>query len=262
MRRRPPVALAGVLLVAVTMLGSCGGEGQTQSGRVAEERAEQVRELAEKAGLSTEVGDFLATAASVPAATYRVVYEADDEAVVELVVTQLPPDRRIDITAKEADTVVSRSLFATDDGSFTCRKGTSGDAAVGGTDKPLWFCATATEEPATPGAFLEGDVARTVTALRQAKQHYEFRVTTRRLLGVRASCLVTELRKGEEADPSLGPKATLCVSPAGVPLLVERPAGTLEATGYRTDVDAGDLELPAKPAPVADPGAPTTTLTP
>ena len=263
MRRRPAVALAGALLATVAALSGCGDDGETQSERVAAERAEQVRELARDAGLSAEVGDFLATAAAVPAATYRVSYEADDEAVVELVVTQLPPDRRIDITAEERDTTVSRSLFATDEGSYTCRKGSTSESAIGGTDKPVWFCATATEEPATPGAFLEGDLARTVTALRDATEHYDFRVTRRTLLGVRATCLVTELKEGAEADPALGPDGTLCVSPEGVPLLVDRPAGSLTASRYRTDVDPKQLELPADPEPLADePIATSTTAAP
>lgn len=251
------VLLAGAVVAVVVVVGCGGDDGPSAVDRTADRRAEQARELADEAGLGPEVREFLATAAAVSGTTYRVTYATEDVRRGDLVVTQLPPDRRIDISVDEGGERVTRSIFATEEGTFTCRRGSSGESAVGGTDEEIWFCATTSTEPAVPGAFAEGSLTATVDDLRSAAIDYELRVEDRELLGVAATCLLTVLKPGRESDPTLGPSGTLCVSDDGVPLLVDRPAGRLEATDLSRDVDPSLLELPAAPEPVD--AASTTT---
>ena len=94
--------------------------------------------------------------------------------------------------------------------------------------------------------FASGDLADTTEALRRGAERYDFDVTSRRIAGVDASCLRTVAKAGFDDEPELGPDGTLCVSPDGVPLLVDRPAARLEAVEYRTEVDDDDVRLPAE----------------
>jgi hypothetical protein len=201
-----------------------------------EARAAQARDLAEEAGLPEDVGDVLAQAAGVVDAAYRVTYEEADGDV--LTVTAGPGGRRVDVTAVEpgSDEPVTRSFFSIEDGSFTCRLGAD-----------QWFCVREDEPPPEVGRFAETDVARTVDALAAATAEYEFRVEDREIVGVDARCLVTARRA--DAPPGTGAAAsgTLCVSPEGVPLLVERSGDDLRATALTTEVPDDALVLPADP---------------
>ena len=208
------------LLVALASV-ACGAEPTA-----GERRADQARELADEAGLPEDVADVLALAAGAVDPTYRVTYE--DAGGGTLTVTSGPDGRRLDVTAVEpgSDEPVTRSQFALDDGVFMCTRGAD-----------RWFCGRDDEPPEVPGAFAEADVARTVEALRAASDDFDLRVEERDLAGVTARCLVAE-------GAATG---TLCVSPEGVPLLLERSGDDLTATAYTTDVPDDALELPADP---------------
>lgn len=218
-------AATALPLAALLAIGAgCGGDEPTAG----ERRADQARDLAEEAGLPEDVGDLLALAAGAVDATYRVTYE--DAGGGTLTVTSGPAGRRLDVTAVEPGSTepVTRSQFALDDGAFTCTEGAD-----------RWFCAQDDRPPELPGPFAEGDLARTIDALRQGADDFDLRVEEREIAGVTARCLV--------ADAAGGPTGSLCVSPDGVPLLLERSGDDLVAIAYTTDVPDDALELPADP---------------
>lgn len=183
------------------------------------------------------MADLLADAAAGVDATYRVAYEIGT-ATVE--VAQRPPDRRVEVTA--ADGTVD-ATFALDGTSYSC------------TDPPgddPWRCATL-GDPATGGAFDEAAVAELAGALADGARDYDFTVSSRRLAGTEARCLVTERRPGA-TGADLGDRAELCVAPSGALLLVERAQGAVRAVEYADDVDDDAFELPADPDPAGRPG--------
>lgn len=218
---RPVLALLATLPAA-----ACGDEGNPTAG---DERADQVREAVEAAGLDDDVVDVLAAAAGVVDSTHRVTYEIDGQVVV---VTQRPPDRRVDV----------RSADGTVDATFSV-----GGRAIACTDPAgdePWRCDDL-GRPAADSGFDPAAVSELASTLASSAVAYEFTVEERELVGTAARCLVTSLRPGATADPSLGDTGTLCIADTGAILLVERPAGTLRATSYSADVPDDAFEVPA-----------------
>jgi hypothetical protein len=140
---------------------------------------------------------------------------------------------------------VIRVFISNDDGTFGC-------ARLAGE----WACQRNAERPPEFGPLAVGDVQEATQDLIEARADYDFRIERRRLAGVTARCLVTARKPGRPPDPSQGERGTLCISPEGVPLLVEASSGTLTATRYRTSADSSSFRLPAAPDP-----APVTTTT-
>jgi hypothetical protein len=225
----PPRVAAAVLALAVAA-AACSGGGDS----VRERRASQARDAARDAGLSGDVQDFLALASRASTATFQVTYPAADESGAEIVVSQDPPDRRID-TVKGTKILESRIRHRST--SYLCRNQDSG-----------WTCArTATGAAPLAGLFDEDAVRQTTLALKSAKVDYTFAVAGRRLAGVEATCLTTTRRRdrpGAARSPAAG---TLCLSPDGVVLLIERPGQRLQASGYTTRPPKGTFTLPARP---------------
>src|SRR5207248_1219614 len=145
------------------------------------------------------------------------VYALDSPPGARLVLSQQPPRRRIDIQEPGEAPPESRSLFAGPDGSTDCTRD-----AVG------WMCSSSREgdDPFSPLA--AGDVTRTVDQLKASRDTYTFRVISRTVADVRASCLVTDPRP--DKAPASATRGLLCISHEGVPLLVEGGATPLRAT--------------------------------
>ena len=219
--------------VAAAVLSGCGGGGDG-SAATADSRARQARELADRAGLPADVRDFLATAARAPAATYTVDYELQGDAT-RAVLTQRPPNRRVDVTLGQSEARVVQSAIVNDDGSFSCVEA-----------RGRWRCDKA-PSAATPGRFAVADVRRTTDELAKAKDAYHFTVEDRSVAGQQARCLVTTLKPGQAPDPSRGERGVLCISPEGVPLLAEGGRNQFTATRYRTTTNDDAFDLPAKP---------------
>src|SRR5690606_11952482 len=101
-RRRRALAVAA----AATATALLAGRGDDDPS-AADERAEQVRAAAGAAGLPDDATEVLALAARGSLATYRVTYAGTQGA--ELIVTQAPPDQRVDVVA--AGTVVESRVL-------------------------------------------------------------------------------------------------------------------------------------------------------
>lgn len=216
MARLAPVALALAGLLAV----GCGDDPSP-----GEERADQVREAAAGAGLDDEVADLLADAAAGIDGTYRITYALEDRTVV---VTQRPPDRRIDTTTADGGT----DAVITVDGTTHACSDPPGEPET-------WSCEELGRPPAD-GAFDPADVDELVDALVTSADRFALSVDERVVAGTDARCLVAT-----PTDPPGGASSSLCIAPTGAILLVERPAGTLRATAHESDVDDGAFVLPA-----------------
>jgi hypothetical protein len=221
--RTPAFALAAA---AAALLG-CGDDDRTAG----ESRADQVRSAAAEAGLSDDVTDVLARAAAAVDETYRVAYELDDRTVT---VVQRPPDRRVDVVADDgtADTTIS-----VDGTAYACTDPPGDDG---------WRCEVL-GDPAAEGVFGDDDVTELADSLASGAEDYDFTTETREVAGADATCVVTRLRPGADADASLGDEGALCVADTGAVLLAERPTGTLRASEYGTDVAGDAFDLPAFP---------------
>jgi hypothetical protein len=215
-------ALLVATAAAVLVLGACGDDADP----TAAHRAEQVRAAALDAEVPGEVADLLALAASASGATFQVTYQGDEGA--ELVVSQRPPDRRVDVVAS-GEVVESRVARGSTtyrcvplDGELTCRR-----------DGGSWR---------GPGAFSERALDELVASLARARDAYDLTVEDRVVAGTDASCLLTTLRPGAEADDR-GATGTLCVSAEGVQLLVDSGGERLQATSYTTHVPNGTFDV-------------------
>lgn len=223
----PPARTALAALTALAGLAALAGCGN-DAPSAGEARAEDARQAAEDAGLPDGVADLLADAAAAVDRTYRVAYDVDGGRVV---VTQRPPDRRVDVVA--ADGTVDSTI------SVGGRVHACTDPAG---DEP-WRCERLADAPAE-GGFDADAVADLAHALSVGVDHYDFAVEEEQLLGTSARCLVTRLRAGGDADPALGSEGRLCIADTGALLLVERPAGIVRATQYATGVDDDAFDLP------------------
>ena len=229
---RPTAALLAVLALAI---GACGS-GNSATERAAQTRADQARQVARRAGLPVAVQEFLARYATSAARSFTVNY-APDQGGTTIVLTQAPPDRRLDLVQGG----VTESFFATSAGSFDCvLRGRA------------WTCTSTSTESGQPAPLAPADVDRTVATLKASQTSFTFRVVTRRVASTGASCLETVPRPGAAAAPS-GP-TSLCISPEGAPLLVEGNGTQLRATRYSTEVDERRLRLPAPATPVTTAG--------
>jgi hypothetical protein len=223
-----------MVVVVATACGGGGGDGG-KAGEAAAKRAGQVRDAAHDAGLPSDVADLLADAAGVPAATFEVTYDLGGPSGGTAVLTQDPPRRRVDLHTQIDGDDVTRTLITDRDETTVCER------AAG-----RWTCRAGSSSDAAPGAFGADQVEQVVGDLKTAKDAYTFRVAERSVAGVEARCLVTELKPGKQPTPDLGAKGTLCISAAGVPLLVETPAASLRALKYTTHVPGAAFDAPAE----------------
>lgn len=202
--RRSVAAALGVLALA-----ACADDEPS----AAETRADQLRQVAEEAGLGDDVADVLADAARGDG-TYRVVYEVDGRRVT---VTQRGDDRRVDTEAEDGTVDVALSVDGT---THACTKPPEGE----------WRCE---ELGSTPPAGVFDDDAVDALADDLATAD-EIGVEDQEVAGTAARCIT-----------SSPPPARLCVAETGAILLVERPAGTLRATEHTAEVADDAFALPA-----------------
>ena len=177
-----------------------------------------MRDAASDAGFDDDVADLLGDAAAAVDATYSVTYAVETGSVV---VTQRPPDRRVETTS--ADGTVD--VVLTVDGATHACTNPPGDEA--------FRCDQLGAPPAT-GVFDADAVAAFTDALAESADTFDLRVEQDTIVATDARCLVTE-----------PPSARLCIAATGAILLVERPTGTLRATAYTTDVPDAAFVLPA-----------------
>lgn len=229
-RRLASPSLAAVAVAAVAALGACSDDAATAG----DERAAQARRAAEDAELPEAVGDFLADAAASVDATYRVAYELDDGqgGTRQVVVTQRPPDRRVDIA--HADGTVDATISA----------GGETHQCTRPPDEAEWRCETLGDPPEVAG-FDEAAVTQLTESLARAADDYDLEIEERTVAGTRVRCLVTRLRADAAADPELGTQGALCLAAStGAVVLVERPVGTLRAAEYSDDVAPDAFDVP------------------
>jgi len=224
-RASPLLALVALGLLA----GACGDDAPSAG----EARADQARRAAAEAGLDDEVADVLARAAASIDETYRVVYELEDPegGTRRVVVTQRPPDRRVDVSAADGTEDATVDVGGR---THQCTRPPGGD----------WTCEELGRPRAVAG-FDEAAVEELAEALAGAADDYDLAVEDREVAGAGTSCIVTRLRADAAGDPALGAEGALCVAETGALLLVERPVGTLRALEYSTDVGDGAFDLPA-----------------
>jgi hypothetical protein len=226
----PAVLRGTAAILCAALLAACGGDDGDDVG---DTRADQARQVARDAGLPTVVQDVLATAASSATATFTVRYRLAVEGSTTIV--QDPPRRRIELVLGEGKTATRRVTITNDDGTFACTRAAE-----------VWTCRKTADTSTDFGPLAVGDIQRTTEDLAAARKAYAFRVESRTIAKTRARCLVTELRPGQTPDPSRGARGVLCISPEGVPLLIEGAQSTVTATSYRPEADDRSFELPAK----------------
>lgn len=229
-RRLASPALAALAVVAVLASAACSDDAATAG----DERAEQARRAAADADLPGAVADFLADAAASVDATYRVAYElADGQGDTRtVIVTQRPPDRRIDIV--HADGTLDATI-STGGETHQCTRPP---------DEDEWFCETLGDPPEVAG-FDEKAVTQLSESLARAADDYDLEIEERTVAATPVRCLVTRLRADAVADPELGTHGALCLAAStGAVVLVERPVGTLRAAEYRDDVAPDAFDLP------------------
>lgn len=226
MRRRPLLAAAlATLALAGAAVAGCGDDGVD----VAAERIEQVRAAATEAGLPTKVVDVLALAATGATATFRVTYAGTDGA--SIVVSQQPPDRRIDVVVGK-DIVESRVL----------RHGVGYACAPAGDAGPL-ECERKAGSLRADGAFTPEAIDRFTQQLAVALPELDVTVETRTIADTEATCLISQPKPGTVLDENAPSVDTICLSPQGAQLLVDSAGQRVVATAYGTDVPDGTFDV-------------------
>lgn len=206
-------------------MGSCGNDDA-----VGDQRAEQVRDAAREAGLPGDVVDVIVQAAQGTTATFQITYEGTGGASV--VVSQAPPNRRVDIVAGEA--VVESRVFRGGIG-YRCLPPSSEPTA------PL-ECQRSEGDLQAPGAFTDEALDLFSRDLARSMDDLDLSVERRELAGVTATCLVAVPKAGP--TDGTGPGAeTLCLSAEGGPLLVDTAGERVVARAYTTEVPAGTFDV-------------------
>jgi hypothetical protein len=217
-----------VTIVVLALVAVSCSQHETAAEKTANQRQNQAREVAKKAGLSQPVQDFLAQYATAADNSFTVTY-GPSPAGASIVLMQHPPLRRIDVVVPP----VTRSVFVTKAGTFDCVL-----------DNQTWGCQTAQQQEGTPGLLAPADIERTAAELKAAQTNYTFSVTKKKVAKTDTRCLVTTPKPNVSGGGS-----TLCLSPEGAVLLVQGTGNPLTAVKYSTSVDDRLLKLPTAPEP-------------
>lgn len=201
-------------MVVVLLVGSaaCGGDPSA-----ADARADQIREVAEDAHLPDDVVDVLELAARGVDGTYQVTYPGEEGA--SIVISQAPPDRRIDVLAGER--IVESRVFR-DGVGYRCTP--PSDDPGGSLD-----CHRSEAALDAPGAFTDEALQAFAEGLADAGRDEALKVEPRTIADTHATCLVA----GDE---------TICLSDEGAQLLVDANGDRLEASSYTTDLPDGTFD--------------------
>ena len=209
----------GVLCLGA--VAACGDEPSASGAR-----RDQVREVAEDAGLPDDVIEVLVLAAAGVDGTFQVTYPGEDGA--SIVISQAPPDRRIDIVAGER--VVESSVFR-DGVGYRCEP--PADDATG-----VLECTRRQGALDAPGAFTAEALAAFTEDIGASLEDIELTVEQRTIADTDATCLVASPKAGP--DDGTGPGAeTICLSDEGAQLLVDAGGERLVADAYTTEVPEG-----------------------
>jgi hypothetical protein len=200
-------------------LGACGGGDS-----VADAREEQIRSAADDAGLPDDVAEVLVLAARGAEGTFQVTYPGEDGTA--LVVSQAPPNRRIDVVTGER--VVESRVFR-DGVGYECTP--PDDDPTGALD-----CTRVQGALQAPGAFTDEALDAFTADLAESSDDLDLSVEHRTIADVDATCLV--------AAPKVGPDVeTICLSDEGAQLLVDAAGERLAAEAYSAEVPEGTFEI-------------------
>lgn len=224
---RRPLALVLVAGAGSIALGACGGDDD-----VGEDRAQQVREAALEAGLPEDVADVLALAARGATATFQLTYPGEDGA--EIVVSQDPPNRRVDVL--DAGLIV-RSQVVRGEVSYTCV------VPEGGRPGDDLECERSSGAVPASGTFTAEALEDFAVDLADSRDAMDFTVESREVAGVDATCLVTAPVAGTPIDGEGPGVDTICLAPDGAQLLVDAGGERVVAESYRTSVPAGTFDV-------------------
>jgi hypothetical protein len=213
------------LVILLLALLACGGDDTA-----ADTRADQVRAAAEDAGLPDDVVDVLVLAARGADGVFQVTYPGEDGTA--LVVSQNPPNRRIDVVA--GDQVVQSRVFRGGVG-YECQP--PADEPTGALE-----CSRAQGALDAPGAFTADALDAFTDDLAGSGDEVDLSVERRTIAEVDATCLVAVPKAGP-ADGTGPGVETLCLSDEGGQLLVDVGGERLVADAYTTDVPDGTFEI-------------------
>lgn len=219
----------GAVTTAALAVAGCGDGGA----QVGADRADQVRSAALRAGLPDDVASVLALAARADDASFQVTYAGTDGA--RLVVSQAPPDRRIDVM--QGDRVVESRVLR-DRVAYRCAP----DPA-GATGELRCSRAAGAIEPA--GTFTDEALRSFTDQLAASKATLDVDVDTRKIAGVDATCLTSTPKAGTPLDGTGPGTDVLCLSAEGAQLLVDRDGDRLVADRYTTEVPEGTFDVSA-----------------
>jgi hypothetical protein len=217
---RAALVLAGFALV----LTACGDDPSA-----ADTRAGQVRETATGAGLAGDVADVLALAARGIDGTFQVTYAGEDGAA--LIVSQRPPDRRIDVVAGQQ--IVESRVFR---GGVAYQCSLPEDDPEAGLD-----CRRSQGALDAPGAFTDEALDEFAAELAASKDDLDLSVESRTIAGVDATCLVAVPKPGPTDGTGPGVE-TICLADEGAQLLIDAGGERLVAEAYTTEVPEGTFE--------------------
>lgn len=207
------------------ILASCGSDPSA-----GDARAEQIRGAAEAASLPDDVVDVLTLAARGVDARFQVTYPGEGGA--ELLVSQAPPNRRIDVVS--ADRVVQSRVFR-DGVGYLCAP--PDDDPAGALD-----CTRVEGALQTPGAFNEEALETFASELGESLGEIDLMVESRTIAATDAICLVAVPKPGPTDGTGPGVE-TICLSPEGAQLLVDSGGDRLVATSYTTEVPEGTFAV-------------------
>jgi hypothetical protein len=221
------LTIGGAIALGALVGVGCGDDASVEAG---DQRAGQVFDAASAAGLPADVAGVLALAARGATSTYQVTYAGTEGA--RLVVSQEPPDRRVDVIAA-GEVLESRVLR--DGVAYRCERGAGADGAL--------ECERAAGALDAPGAFTEAALAEFTDRLASSLDGLELTVEERTLAGSDATCLLTQPKTGTTIDLEGPGPETLCLSPEGAQLLVDAGGDRLVAEAYTTDVPEGTFDI-------------------
>lgn len=214
-----------LLLLPLVLAAACGDDETA-----ADTRADQVRAAASEAGLRDDVVDVLVLAARGVEGTFQVTYPGEDG--TSLVVSQAPPDRRIDVVTGAR--VVQSRVFRAGVG-YSCAPPD---------DDPTGALVCERSEGAldAPGAFSEAALDTFAEELAASRDEIDLTVETRTIADAEATCLVAVPKAGPTDGTGPGVE-TICLSAEGAQLLVDAGGERLVADAYATDVPEGTFEV-------------------
>ena len=228
--RNRPVSCAAVprwpTVALVVLAAACSGGAPADN-------ADQVVDAVETTSLPEQFEEFLALIVLGVDAEYSASYDAESaDGSTQFLVSQRPPDRRVDVVGENGDLDSTILLGGT---TYHCQR-SSGE----------WACEALGDPAGVPTGLFDPDALEAaVKRLEDSQADYDFEFPSRTVANTETSCIVA--LPENPVDSAIFPGGTVCLSEDGVVLLLERPGESLEATRYETTVDDDSFTLPAAP---------------